>query len=155
MSYKMILNKNKFLKTEFGGELQSCITAWDQALDGMRYAQGDELSRKRKAAYWCQAQWEVYKMALRQFYSLDYNFTRTDDYYGLCTDDETDWLFKVYRKENATLYRAFLKEPSCVSGPFTADKIKELEAEDDADLYGVFTAEEYRQAYGMEVLQQL
>lgn len=46
----MKMNKEKFLKTELGGSLQECITAWDKWLEI-----GD-----RKAALWCQAQWEVY-----------------------------------------------------------------------------------------------
>ena len=49
----MKLNKEKFLKTELGSGMQECLTAWDKWL-----AAGD-----RKAALWCQAQWEVYKMA--------------------------------------------------------------------------------------------
>lgn len=37
-------------------------------------------------------------MAIRQFYGVEYCFTRTDTYYGLVTEDETDWLFRVERK---------------------------------------------------------
>ena len=40
MAYKMILNKEKFLKTEFGGGLQECIAAWDMyltKLSGLNY----------------------------------------------------------------------------------------------------------------------
>ena len=84
----MKFNKQKFLITELGGSLQECITAWDKWLEI-----GD-----RKAALWCQAQWEVYKMALRQFYGIEYFFTRTVEYFGVCTWDETDWLFKVERE---------------------------------------------------------
>lgn len=98
----MKLNKEKFLKTEMGGELKSCITAWDKALDECRKWEyyTPEYKRERKVADWCQAQWEVYKMAIRQFYGIEYNFTRTDEYYGLVTADELDWLFKV--EKNAT-----------------------------------------------------
>lgn len=77
-----------FLSSELGSSLQECITAWDKWLEI-----GD-----RKAALWCQAQWEVYKMALKQFYGIEYFFTRTDEYFGVCTEDETDWLFKVERE---------------------------------------------------------
>lgn len=69
----MKMNKEKFLKTELGSSLQECITAWDKWLEV-----GD-----RKAAYWCQAQWEVYKMAVRQFYGIEYCFSRTDEYFGV------------------------------------------------------------------------
>ena len=39
-------------------------------------------------------------MAIQQFYGVEYCFTRTDKYYGLVTENETDWLFKVERKES-------------------------------------------------------
>lgn len=83
----MKMNKEKFLKTELGSSLQECITAWDKWLEI-----GD-----RKAALWCQAQWEVYKVAIRQFYGIEYCFSRTYEYFGVCTEDETNWLFKVER----------------------------------------------------------
>lgn len=82
------LNKEEFLKTEFGGSLEECITAWDKWIEI-----GD-----KKAAYWCSAQWEVYQMALKQFYGVQYHFTRTSEYFGVCTQDETDWLFKVEKQ---------------------------------------------------------
>lgn len=83
----MKMNKEKFLKSELGSGMQECLTAWDKWLEI-----GD-----RKAALWCQAQWEVYKMAVRQFYGIEYCFSRTDEYFGACTEDETNWLFKVER----------------------------------------------------------
>lgn len=91
---------------------------------------------------------------MKQFYSIEYNFTRTDNYYGVCTEDETDWLFKCYRSERQ-YYRVFLKEPTCVSGPFTAAKIAKMDEESDADLFGVFTADEYKTTFGLEVAMQL
>lgn len=45
MAYKMILNKEKFLKTEFGGGLQECIAAWDMyltKLSGLNYQPSGE-----------------------------------------------------------------------------------------------------------------
>lgn len=77
-----------FLSSELGSSLQECVTAWDKWLD----------IDDRKSALWCQAQWEVYKMVLKQFYGIEYCFTRTDEYFGICTEDETDWLFKVERE---------------------------------------------------------
>lgn len=91
----MKLNKEKFLKTEFGGELECTITAWDQALEKNRRTGEDKEILKTLA--WCQAQWEVYRMAIKHFYGVEYHFTRTDEYYGLCTEDESDWLMKVDR----------------------------------------------------------
>lgn len=156
MAYKMILNKEKFLKTEFGAKLQSCIESWDMYLTrlaGRRYAPTGEYSEMQAGATYCQAQWEVYKLAMQQFYSIDYNFTRTDNYYGVCTEDE-DFLFKRYRTERQ-YYRVFLKDPTCVSGPFNAEHIAKMDDGPDADLFGVFTAEEYKEQYGMEVSMQL
>lgn len=111
MAYKMILNKEKFLKTEFGTGLQECIAAWDMyltKLSGLNYQPSGEYAEMRKGATWCQAQWEVYKAAMKQFYSIEYNFTRTDNYYGVCTEDETDWLFKCYHSERQ-YYRVFFE----------------------------------------------
>lgn len=50
----------------------------------------------------CPAQWEVYKMAVRQFYGIEYCFTRTNEYFGVCSEDETNWLFKVEKWVIAT-----------------------------------------------------
>lgn len=92
----MKLNKEKFLKAEFGSELECTITAWDQALEKNRRTGEDKEILKTLA--WCQAQWEVYRMAIKHFYGVEYHFTRTDEYYGLCTEDESDWLMKVDRE---------------------------------------------------------
>ena len=164
MAYKMMLNKEKFLKTEFGGNLQECIASWDMyltKLSEMNYQPSGNYQELRSGAIWCQAQWEVYKMALMQFYSIEYNFTRTDEYYGICENDGETFLFKVERnlcsdkKNGADLYRVFLKEPTCVSGPFTHAQVRELSKEPDADLFSFFTSDEYKQSYGMEVEKQL
>ena len=96
----MKMNKEKFLKTELGGSLQECITSWDIALDicSKRRYKEDDYKRERKVADWCQAQWEVYQLAIKQFYGIEYHFTRTDEYYGVVTEGETDWLFKIMRR---------------------------------------------------------
>ncbi len=93
------LNKEKFLETEMGRELKYCITRWDKVLGiCSRYQWGTPEHRKaRAAADKCQVQWEVYQMALRQFYGVEYCFTRTDEYFGVVTQDEEDWLLKVER----------------------------------------------------------
>ena len=91
----MKLNKEQFLKTGFGGELECMVTAWDQALEKNCHTSADKETLSTLA--WCQAQWEVYRMAIKQFYGVEYHFTRTDEHYGLCTEDESDWLFKRER----------------------------------------------------------
>ena len=80
--------KEKFLRSEFGTAMQSCIADWDKYLS----------ERDETAAGQCMAQWQVYQLALWQFYDKEYCFTRTDDYFGIITEDETDWLMKVERK---------------------------------------------------------
>ncbi|MBR2401953.1 MAG: hypothetical protein IKB01_04160 [Lachnospiraceae bacterium] len=101
----MKLNKEQFLKTEFGSELECMITAWNQALEKHNRT-GEDKDILRTLA-WCQAQWEVYRMAIKHFYGVEYHFTRTDEYYGLCTEDESDWLMKVDREQvNSPRYEA-------------------------------------------------
>lgn len=86
----MKLNKEKFLKTEFGSRLEECVIAWDFYLE----------KRERDDVRQCQAQWEIYQLAMKQFYGVEYYFTRTDEYCGVCTEDETDWLLKRERKDD-------------------------------------------------------
>lgn len=106
----MKLNKSAFLKTEVGAELDACIRAWDQAIGERRRVTpgiSDHTEADKNFSYhsWndicktCQAQWEVYKMVIRQFYGVEYFFTRTDDCFGLVTEDESDWLLRYDRKE--------------------------------------------------------
>lgn len=98
----MKMNKDKFLKTEFGSSFQECVTAWDHwltELDKFTFnANGRERKEVQEAALWCQAQWDVYQMAIKQFYGVEYHFTRTDERFGVCTEDETDWLFEIERE---------------------------------------------------------
>lgn len=98
-SETMKLNKDEFLKTEVGSSMTKCITFWDEALDGCKkHPWGSEEFRKaRQTADLYQAQWQVYKMVILQFYGIEFFFTRTDEYFGICTVDETEWLMKVER----------------------------------------------------------
>lgn len=83
----MKLNIKKFMMTEMGGELEETIKAWDQALEERRKATpgiGDP-NQGLGFGYWdctcksCQDRWEVFKLAIRQFYGIEFNFTRTDE----------------------------------------------------------------------------
>lgn len=100
------MNKEKFLNTELGASLEECIKTWDKALEERRKATPGLINRDYQGLgfeYWnntckyCQAQFEVYQMAIKQIYGVEYHFTRTDEYFGLVTEDETDWLFKFER----------------------------------------------------------
>ena len=83
----MKFNKEKFLKTELGAEMTNCIDCWDKYLE-----KGDLDEAKI-----FQFQWFVYQTAIKQFYGIEYHFTRTDEYYGLVTEDYENWLYKVER----------------------------------------------------------
>ena len=104
----MKLKKKKFLESEFGEELECTITAWDQALE--KNSQTGEDKENLKTLAWCQAQWEVYRLAIKHFYGVEYHFTRTDEYYGLCTEDESDWLMKVERMKVCWTKTAFSRQ---------------------------------------------
>lgn len=97
----MKLSKAEFLKTEVGRNVRVCIESWDRSLtECSKHRYGTEEYRKaRKAADWHQAQWEVYQLVMKQFCGMEYHFSRTDEYFGICTEDEADWLFKVERTE--------------------------------------------------------
>ena len=86
----MKLNIKKFMMTEMGGELEETIKAWDQ---GLGFGYWDRTCKS------CQDRWEVFKLAIRQFYGIEFNFTRTDEYFGICNDGETIWLMKENREE--------------------------------------------------------
>lgn len=94
----MKLIKEKFFKTELGLNLLECITAWDKALIQQRKYSGltefrDEYRRARKTVEWCNAQWKVYQLVLKQFYNLECHFSDIDRYFGIVTDDG-GFLFK-------------------------------------------------------------
>lgn len=89
----MTLDKEEFLKTELGRELKRMITRWDQVLTD------DSHTEKNIQVFLrCQAQWDVYRMAIRHCYGMDCQLIRTDEYFGLCTKDKSDWLMKVDRE---------------------------------------------------------
>ena len=92
------MNKEKFLKTEFGGSFEECVIAWDKALNNCKkYAWNtEEYKREEKATTWCRAQLEVYLMAMKQFYGAECAIARTKKYIGVTTRDE-GWLFKIER----------------------------------------------------------
>ncbi len=96
---KLIFNKEKFLGTDFGKALKECVTDFDAALTACskHYVGSDEYHLEQKNADVLLGQWWVYQLAMQQFYGLWLYFTRTDKYFGVCTGDETFWLFKIER----------------------------------------------------------
>ncbi len=96
-------DKEEFLKTDFGAELEETIKCWDNAIEQRGRArrnpdEGVGYEYWDKTCQSCLDKWEVFKLAIEQFFGIIYNFTRTDEYYGLVAEDEKDWLLKVKRE---------------------------------------------------------
>ena len=96
---KLIFNKEKFLGTDFGKALKECVTDFDAALTACskHYVGSDEYHLEQKNADVLLGQWWVYQLAMQQFYGLWLYFTQTDEYFGVCTEDEAFWLIKIER----------------------------------------------------------
>ncbi len=93
------LNKREFLATELGSKMANIIVEWDQVMHdyyGGLVAWENNPGLEKKFIQ-CLAQWEVCQIVMRQFYGNEYHFTRTDEYFGICTEDGSDWLVKVFR----------------------------------------------------------
>ncbi|MCI1959677.1 MAG: hypothetical protein LKJ25_08670 [Clostridia bacterium] len=96
----MIFNKEKFLKSEIGAHMDEVITTWDSCISKMdlyKTNSSDYKANERVSAE-MQTRWDVIRMMIRQLYGIKYYFTRNDDYFGVCTENEGDWLIKKYRK---------------------------------------------------------
>lgn len=93
----MKMNKERFLKTEFGAELESNIRALNYYLNEIcrtsQFEAPEDYKRLNNDIQILFSKWHVYQLAIKQFYGIEYNFSRTDDFYGICTQDE-DYLFK-------------------------------------------------------------
>lgn len=94
----MLMDSRQFLETGFGTGMKKLVKEWDRALEKRTTGSTDEETEKICAK--CLAQWEVYKQAMKQFLGIEFCFTRTDDYFGVCTEDESVWLIKVYKAGN-------------------------------------------------------
>lgn len=91
--------KEKFLKTELGVNLEECVTSWNYALKRMKevdYESGVYKMMEDTLRH-CQSQWEVYQMLIKQFYSVEYFIFYDNEYFGICTQDRNEWLIKVER----------------------------------------------------------
>lgn len=99
-------DKDDFLKTEFGSALDEVIRCWDDALENRSKCTPENEKDGFGYQYWnhicedCQARWEVFQLALRQFLHLDYHFSRTNECCGIVSDkDFTDWLIRIDARE--------------------------------------------------------
>lgn len=104
---KLKFDPESFIKTEMGGEMEETIRTWGMALDELNKAtpgignpdQGMGYQYWNTTCQSCQARWEIFQLAIRQFYGIEIHFTRTEDYFGVCIEDEELWLFKFDRME--------------------------------------------------------
>lgn len=99
----MKLDKDEFLKTEFGTGIIYLVDLLDEYhIARSKYAEREDWENFCSCR--CQineldAALQVVKVAIKQFYGIEYEFCQTDDYYGLCTEDGSDWLFKTERED--------------------------------------------------------
>lgn len=97
----MKMNRAKFLKTELGSELWETVKAIDFYLSERaktsEWKDPEKFAKLGKDIDILMAKWEIFKMAIKQFYGIEYNLTRTDEYFGICTEDESDFLIKERR----------------------------------------------------------
>lgn len=96
------MTREEILKSEFGMKLTILVMELDMAIQqrselnlwvDLDRAKGLDREIKKMLA-----QLDIFKLALKSFVDLDLNFTRTDEYYGLCTVDENYFLIKTERR---------------------------------------------------------
>jgi hypothetical protein len=99
----MKLDKEWLLNSVFGMNMCMYVDFLDKALSRKCKCQeySEEWFKEDMAVQRNLARWDVAREVLRSFYGIHYNFTRTDEYYGICNKDESDWLYKVERKEES------------------------------------------------------
>lgn len=101
----MELNVKEFMETEMGKALEETVWCWDKIMEEKRKTalETNKLGREFGLAFCetiyrsCQERWKVFRLALKQFYGIEFHFTRTDEYFGVCTEDESLWLMKEMR----------------------------------------------------------
>ena len=94
------MTKQEFLKTEVGTAMRSCVRLLNESLEkreSVRYG-SVEYEKHTGMARCCLAQWDVYAIVLRELFGQEYYFSRTDEYFGVCTEDEKDWLFRIEKE---------------------------------------------------------
>lgn len=81
---KLLVDKEELLKSTFMKQVESLISKWDKALK-----ENDMI-----CSHACLQSWELIQAALKFITSTDWHFTRTERYYGICTEDEKFLLIK-------------------------------------------------------------
>ena len=93
-------------------------------------------------------------MAVKQFYGVEYHFTRTDDYFGCCTNDGEDFLFRFEREKKVSgkeLLKKLEKFEELEAATSKADEAYEAEPE-NAELEAVFDKAYKEEFHAMEEL---
>ena len=102
----MKLVKARFERTEFGGQMVETVKAIDFYLEEKshtsQWQEPEKYKRLSKDIDQLFAQFEIFKLAVKQFYGVEYHFTRTDDYFGCCTNDGEDFLFRFEREKKVS-----------------------------------------------------
>lgn len=97
----MKLNKDEFLKTEFGEQFKYTVGSLHDLYE--KRAECANLEDWEEVQSCCYRINElrtglgVFMLALKQFYGIKYRVRETAYHYGLCTTNGSDWLFKVNR----------------------------------------------------------
>ena len=100
----------KFRETPIGQELVEIVDSWEAAIENRWLAmQGlygvsvgsrfpDVESWEQRCAE-CRAKWETMKIVLKELYGVEFYFTRTEKYVGVCDETETVWLARRPHRE--------------------------------------------------------
>lgn len=126
----MKLVKARFERTEFGGQMVETVKALDFYLEEKshtsQWQEPEKYKRLRKNIDRSFAQFEIFKLAVKQFYGVEYHFTRTDDYFGCCTEDGEDFLFRFERERKAERFSFSALRERKASGKELLKKLESL-----------------------------
>jgi hypothetical protein len=98
----MYKSKEEFLKSVFADNLICFSRDYDNIIEKLK-KYNSTLEEQEEYTLWAfrehtrQAQWIVYSQALEYILGKEYFFKRGNDYFGIATKDEKDWLFKIKR----------------------------------------------------------
>lgn len=153
----MKLVKARFEKTEFGGQMVETVKAIDFYLEERshtsQWREPEKYEGLTKDIDRLFAQFEIFKLAVKQFYGVEYHFTRTDDYFGCCTNNGEDFLFRFERekKSGKELLKKLEKFEELEAVASKADEAYEAEPE-NAELEAAFDKAYKEEFQAMEEL---
>lgn len=154
----MKLVKARFERTEFGGQMVETVKAIDFYLEERsrtsQWREPEKYEGLTKDIEHLFAQFEIFRLAVKQFYGVEYHFTRTDDYFGCCTNDGEDFLFRFEREKKASgkeLLKKLEKFEELEAVASKADEAYEAEPE-NAELEAAFDKAYKEEFQAMEEL---